>query len=64
VQFTQRGADVAGELERDQQEFARVLFEGMPAAQLTGFVRGLDAVLDRLRTSCSSCGSTGACSTG
>ena len=49
VHFTQQGADVAGELERDQQEFARVLFEGMPQAQLTGFVRGLDAVLDRLR---------------
>ena len=49
VQFTRRGADVAGELERDQQEFARALFEGMPQAQLTGFVRGLDAVLDRLR---------------
>ena len=49
VQFTQRGADVAGELEHDQQEFARVLFEGMPQAQFTGFVRGLDAVLDRLR---------------
>ena len=49
VQFTQRGADVARELERDQQEFARVLFEGMPQAQLTGLVRGLDAVLDRLR---------------
>ena len=49
VQFTRRGADVAGELERDQQEFARVLFEGMPQAQLAGFVLGLDAVLDRLR---------------
>ena len=49
VQFTQRGADVAHELERDQQEFARLLFEGMPQAQLKGFVRGLDAVLDRLR---------------
>jgi DNA-binding MarR family transcriptional regulator len=34
VQFAQRGADVAGELERDQQEFARVLFEGMPEAQI------------------------------
>ena len=49
VQFTQRGADVAGELQRDQQAFARLLFEGMPQAQLTGLVRGLDAVLDRLR---------------
>ena len=49
VQFTQRGADVAGELQRDQQEFARLLFEGMPQSQLTGLVRGLDAVLDRLR---------------
>ena len=49
VQFTQRGADVAQELERDQQEFARLLFEGMPQAQLTELVRGLDAVLDRLR---------------
>ncbi len=49
VQFTQRGADVAGELQRDQQEFARLLFEGTPQAQLTGLVRGLDAVLERLR---------------
>ena len=40
---------MARELERDQQEFARVLFEGMPQAQLTGLVRGLDAVLDRFR---------------
>ena len=49
VRFTEHGADVARSLERDQHEFARTLFAGMPKAQLDGFVQGLDAVLDRLR---------------
>jgi DNA-binding MarR family transcriptional regulator len=49
VRFTEHGADVAQSLERDQHEFARTLFAGMPKAQLDGFVQGLDAVLDRLR---------------
>ena len=34
VQFTEHGADVARSLERDQHEFARTLFAGMPKAQL------------------------------
>jgi DNA-binding MarR family transcriptional regulator len=49
VRFTEHGADVARSLERDQHEFGRTLFAGMPKAQLDGFVQGLDAVLDRLR---------------
>jgi DNA-binding MarR family transcriptional regulator len=49
VRFTEHGADVAQSLERDQHEFARTLFAGLPMAQLDGFVQGLDAVLDRLR---------------
>jgi DNA-binding MarR family transcriptional regulator len=49
VHFTEHGAEVARRLESDQQEFARVLFEGMSASHFTGLVHGLDAVLDRLR---------------
>src|SRR5687768_9475208 len=49
VQFTEHGAEVARRLETDQQEFARVLFEGMSASLFSGLVHGLDAVLDRLR---------------
>lgn len=49
VQFTEQGAEVARKLESEQQEFARMLFDGMPKAKFTGFVQGLDAVLDRLR---------------
>ena len=49
VHFTEHGAEVARRLERDQQEFARVLFEGMPTSHFSNLVHGLDAVLDRLR---------------
>jgi DNA-binding MarR family transcriptional regulator len=49
VRFTERGAETADALQRDQQEYARVLFDGMPQARLADFVRGLDAVLDRMR---------------
>lgn len=49
VSFTERGAEVARSLQRDQQEFARMLFQSLPETQFTGFVQGLDAVLDRLR---------------
>jgi hypothetical protein len=49
VRFTELGAETADALQRDQQEYARVLFDGMPQARLADFVRGLDAVLDRLR---------------
>jgi DNA-binding MarR family transcriptional regulator len=49
VHFTDHGAEAARRLESDQQEFARVLFEGMSASHFSGLVHGLDAVLDRLR---------------
>ena len=49
VTFTRRGARVAAALQRDQVEFARILFEGMPAKRLTGLIEGLDDVLTRLR---------------
>jgi DNA-binding MarR family transcriptional regulator len=49
VTFTRRGARIAAELQRGQVEFARILFEGMPARRLSGLVEGLDDVLARLR---------------
>jgi DNA-binding MarR family transcriptional regulator len=49
VHFTDRGREVARTLEREQKEFARLLFDGMPDRQFNGFVKGLDAVLHRLR---------------
>lgn len=50
VQFTEHGAQVAQDLADGQQEFARLLFEGMPKAKYDCFTQGLDLVLDRLRT--------------
>lgn len=50
VQFTEHGAQVAQGLADGQQEFARLLFEGMPKAKYDCFTQGLDLVLDRLRT--------------
>ena len=49
VQFTKHGAEAARRLEGDQQEFARVLFDGMSTSLFNGLVRGLDVVLERLR---------------
>jgi DNA-binding MarR family transcriptional regulator len=49
VTFTRRGARKAAELQRGQVEFARILFDGMPAKRLSGLVEGLDDVLARLR---------------
>ena len=50
VQFTEHGATVAEGLARDQQEFARQLFRGMPKPTFDCFVEGMGLVLDRLRT--------------
>jgi DNA-binding MarR family transcriptional regulator len=50
VHFTDHGARVAQGLAEDQLEFARLLFEDMPPRTFDGLVRGLDRVLDRLRT--------------
>jgi DNA-binding MarR family transcriptional regulator len=49
VTFTRRGARIAAALRRDQAEFARILFDGMPARRLTGLIEALDDVLARLR---------------
>jgi DNA-binding MarR family transcriptional regulator len=49
VQFTEHGAAVARQFESDQQEFARMMFEGIPQRRFSAFVRGLDETLDRLR---------------
>ncbi len=50
VQFTEHGAEVAQGLARDHEEFARLLFGDMPRTTFESFVRGLDLVLERLRT--------------
>jgi len=49
VTFTRHGEATARAMERDQQEFARLLFDGMPAQRFDCFARGLDDVLARLR---------------
>jgi DNA-binding MarR family transcriptional regulator len=49
VHFSDRGREVARTLEREQKEFARLLFDAMPDKQFNGFVKGLDTVLHRLR---------------
>jgi DNA-binding MarR family transcriptional regulator len=49
VTNTKRGARVAAALQRGQVEFARILFDGMPAKRLSCLVEGLDELLVRLR---------------
>ena len=49
VTFTEHGAATAAGLERDQREFARILFADMPDHRLAALVDGLDDVLARLR---------------
>lgn len=49
VTFTTHGVRVIKAMERDQVDFARLLFAGMPQRQFDGLVAGLGAVLDRLR---------------
>jgi DNA-binding MarR family transcriptional regulator len=49
VTLTKRGARLAAALQRDQVEFARILFGGMPAKKLSCLVEGLDELLGRLR---------------
>lgn len=48
VSFTEHGAAAAAAMDRDHQEFARLLFEGMPQHQFDCFVAGLSEVLARL----------------
>lgn len=49
VTLTPHAIEIVEQMERDQHEFARVLFAGMPGEQFDGFVAGLDEVLARLR---------------
>lgn len=49
VTFTEHGSAAATGLERDQEELSRLLFDAMPDDEFRGFVKGLDAVLTRLR---------------
>lgn len=49
VDFTDHGAEIAQGLAEDQQEFARLLFRGMPKAKFDCFVEGMDLVVARLR---------------
>jgi DNA-binding MarR family transcriptional regulator len=49
VTFTTRGASTAEGLYRDQQEFAHLLFAGMPRERFDCFVAALDEILAKLR---------------
>jgi hypothetical protein len=49
VSFTEQGARTAAELDEGRGQLAELLFAGMPEAEFTGLVAGLDALLTRLR---------------
>ncbi|PZF79775.1 MarR family winged helix-turn-helix transcriptional regulator [Jiangella anatolica] len=49
VSFTEHGAAVTAAMERDQHEFARILFADMPDDRFACLMEGLDDVLARLR---------------
>jgi DNA-binding MarR family transcriptional regulator len=49
VTFTEHGARTIEAMERAQQEFAHLLFAGMPDDQFDCFVTGLGEILTRLR---------------
>src|ERR687897_3567783 len=49
VTFTEHGVRTVEAMERGQQEFAQLLFAGMPDKQFDCFVEGLGEVLTRLR---------------
>ncbi len=49
VTFTEHGAAMTAAMERDQHEFARILFADVPDERLAALVDGLDDVLARLR---------------
>ncbi len=48
VTLTDKGEHTARELQREQVEFAEVLFDGMPEMRFQGFIDGLDDVLKRI----------------
>ncbi len=49
VSFTEQGARTAAELDEGRGQLAELLFAGMPEAEFTSLVAGLDALLTRLR---------------
>lgn len=49
VTLTDHGADVMTQMQKGQEQFARILFADLPERQLVGLSRGLAHVLDRLR---------------
>jgi DNA-binding MarR family transcriptional regulator len=48
VTFTAKGRQTGKDLEREHEEFARVLFTDLPDEALDGFLAGIDHVLTRL----------------
>jgi DNA-binding MarR family transcriptional regulator len=50
VTLTARGETLVTQLKRDHKTLARALFTPMSRPELDGFRRGLDGVIDRLRT--------------
>jgi len=50
VTLTPRGEMLTAQLKRDHEGLARALFAPMSPAQLDGFARGLDDVIERLQT--------------
>lgn len=49
VSFTKKGAAVAESLQREQKEFAQLLFGQMPTAQFDCFVDAMSAIVERIR---------------
>jgi DNA-binding MarR family transcriptional regulator len=49
VTFTDRGATAMEAMGAEQEEFARLLFSGVPEERLACFAAGLDDILTRLR---------------
>jgi DNA-binding MarR family transcriptional regulator len=49
VTLTDRGTDVMTQMQKGQEEFARLLFADLTDRQLATLARGLSHVLDRLR---------------
>lgn len=48
VTLTEKGASLARTMKQDQDGFAQILFEGVPAADLAAFVRVMDQVVSAL----------------
>ena len=49
VTLTDQGTRLVEQLEREQREFAHLLFDGMPGRQFDGLVDGLDEILRRIK---------------